>query len=61
MIKTIQKNLIRFLTTVGGLMVLAGCDTTANLASFLDPSTVSTDLTAFFQQFAREALAAFLL
>jgi len=59
--RSIHKHLVRILLLLSGLMLLAGCDTTTNPLSYIDQSAASTDLASFIQQFAREALAAFLL
>lgn len=61
MAKTLHRYLVRVLVAAGWLMLMTGCDVATNPALPIDSSTQSTDLATFIQQFAREALAAFLL
>lgn len=60
MFKCVHKNVLRILLALGGLMYMAGCEITTTPALPVDVSTSSSDLASFIQQFAREALAAFL-
>lgn len=59
--KNSHRFLIRVCVASGCLLSMAGCDVAASPALPVDLSTPSADLAMFIQQFAREALAAFLL
>ncbi len=52
--------LIRVCVAFGWILLMAGCDVATTPVSPVDLSTSSADLTTFIQQFAREAIAAFL-
>ncbi len=60
MAKSAHPRVVPILVVLGFLMLMTGCDLTANPALPVDLSTRSTDVASFIQQFAREALAAFL-
>jgi len=57
----IFKYLFCVFLALGCLVLIAGCDTTTDPTSGVDSSMLTADWISFVQQFAREALAAFLL
>lgn len=60
MAKIVHRNLARILVASCLLMSMAGCDLATNSAPLRDLPASSSDVAMFIQQFAREALAAFL-
>jgi hypothetical protein len=61
MVKTLRAYSFLIPAACGLLMLTTGCVIATNPSLAADASARSTDLTVFIQQFAREALAAFLL
>ncbi len=55
MAKCARSGCLRAMMVIAGVILLTGCDAPAGL------STMPGEFTSFLQQFAREALAAFLL
>lgn len=60
MAKIVHRYFARVLVASGVLMSMAGCGLTTNSAPLGDLPASSSDVAMFIQQFAREALAAFL-
>ena len=60
MLKQTRKYVVCVVVAMSWLLLITGCEPTTSLSLSGDSSALSTDLSVFIQQFAREALAAFL-